>query len=80
MSARAKRHLIHEMEPLLLEAERAILIGDAIGMLNTTRALLLLVRDYLDKVTPVEMRDALNNPTALRIAQRLGVNPWQYRQ
>lgn len=71
----AKEHFIAELEPLLLAAEKAIDAHHPALARQRALQLLELVREYAPVLTAEEMRDALNNPTARRIATRLGVQP-----
>lgn len=68
-----KERFEKELEPLLLEAEGAILSGDKPKASAVSHAMLLLVRDYADLMTREEMRAALNGATATRIAKTLGL-------
>lgn len=70
-----KQHFIAELEPLLHEADAAISAGNGPKARAVSHAMLLLVRAYADLMTPEELREALNNPTANAIAKKLGVLP-----
>lgn len=71
----AKKQFIKELEPLLVASEQAIKRGDKIAAQSLALETLWLAREYADKLSPAEFRDALNNPTANAIAARLGVKP-----
>jgi hypothetical protein len=70
-----KQQFINELEPLLIASEKAIVAGDAVASQRLSLEMLTVARKYADKLTNAEFRDALNNPTANAIAQRLGVLP-----
>lgn len=70
-----KERFVEELNPLLVEADKAISAGNAVKARAISHAVLLLVRDYADLMTPAELREALNNPTANAIAKKLGVLP-----
>jgi hypothetical protein len=71
----AKQQFIDELEPLLIAAEKAIVAGNGVESQRLSLKMLKLVRKYSDRLDHVELRDALNNPTANAIAKRLGVQP-----
>lgn len=71
----AKQKFIAELEPLLIASEQAIKRGDKLTSQRLAMDMLWLARSYADKLSPAEFRDALNNPTANAIAERLGVKP-----
>jgi hypothetical protein len=71
----AKQQFIAELEPLLIEAEKAIVAGDTVESRRLSFRMLTVARKYADKLDHADFRDALNNPTANAIAKRLGVQP-----
>lgn len=70
-----KDQFIAELEPLLIQAEKAITANDTAEARRNSIAMLKVVQHYADKLTHEEFRAALNNPTANAIAKRLGVQP-----
>jgi hypothetical protein len=70
-----KQQFIDELEPLLIATEKAIVAGDIAESRQLSLEMLTLTQKYSDKLNPADFRDALNNPTANRIAKRLGVQP-----
>ena len=70
-----REHFIAELEPLLVEAEKAIVAGNTVESRRLSLEILKVAQKYADKLDPADFRDALNNPTANAIAKRLGVHP-----
>jgi hypothetical protein len=70
-----REHFIAELEPLLVEAEKAIVAGNTVESRRLSLEILKVAQKYADKLDPADFRDALNNPTANAIAKRLGVQP-----
>jgi hypothetical protein len=70
-----KQQFIAELEPLLVEAEKAIVAGNTVESRRLSLEILKVAQKYADKLDPTDFRDALNNPTANAIAKRLGVQP-----
>jgi hypothetical protein len=70
-----KQQFIAELEPLLVEAEKAIVGDNAVESRRLSLEMLKVAQKYADKLDPADFRDALNNPTANAIAKRLGVQP-----
>ena len=68
-----REHFIAELEPLLVEAEKAIVAGNTVESRRLSLEILKVAQKYADKLDPADFRDALNNPTANAIAKRLGV-------
>ena len=70
-----REHFIAELEPLLVEAEKAIVAGNTVESRRLSLEILKVAQKYADKLDPADFRDALNNQTANAIAKRLGVQP-----
>jgi hypothetical protein len=70
-----KQQFIAELEPLLVEVEKAIVAGNTVESRRLSLEMLNMAQKYADKLDPADFRDALNNPTANAIAKRLGVQP-----
>ena len=70
-----KQRFLFELDPLLIEAEQAITRRDIPKARAASMAMLILIRDYEPLIPPAEMKDALNNPVANRIAKSLGIKP-----
>ena len=70
-----KQQFIAELEPLLVEAEKAIVADNAVESRRLSLEMLKVAQKYADKLDPADFRHALNNPTANAIAKRLGVQP-----
>jgi len=70
-----KEQFIAELEPLLVDAEKAILASNIAESRRLSLEMLALVNLYASKLSHADLRDALNNPTANAIAERLGVQP-----
>jgi predicted transcriptional regulator len=70
-----KKQFMHELNPLLKEAERAIARDDKIEAYALSMEMLELVASYDGKLSRKDIREVLNNPTAAAIAKRLGVQP-----
>ena len=70
-----REHFIAELEPLLVEVEKAIVAGNTVESRRLSLEMLKMAQKYADKLDPADFRDALNNPTANAIAKRLGVQP-----
>jgi hypothetical protein len=70
-----KQQFIGELEPLLVASEKTIVAGDIAESRRLALEMLQLVHKYSDKLDPLELREALNNPIANAIAERLGVKP-----
>ena len=70
-----REHFIAELEPLLVEAEKAIVAGNTVESRRLSLEILKVAQKYADRLDPADFRDALNNPTANAIVKRLGVQP-----
>lgn len=70
-----KQQFVTELQPLLIASEKAIVAGNGAESQRLSIEMLALATKYADKLTPDEFRDALNNPVANAIAERLGVKP-----
>jgi hypothetical protein len=71
----AKQQFIAELEPLLIASEKAINADDAPEARRLALEVLELSKGYAHKLSDADFRDALNNPLANAIAERLGVKP-----
>jgi hypothetical protein len=70
-----KQRFIQELEPLLIASEKAFVTNNTAEARRLSLEMLKVAQKYADKLDPIEFRDALNNPTANAIAERLGVKP-----
>lgn len=70
-----KQAFIHELNPLLREAEKAIRANDVDTAQRVSLEVLQLVDSYSRKLSKKQLREALNNPIANQIAKGLGVLP-----
>ena len=68
-----KKQFEFELNPLLLEAEKAIVAGDRAEAALFAIDIMTLASSYRDRLSDKDIRDVLNNPKATEIAKRLGV-------
>ena len=72
-----KDSFIAELNPILLRAEQLLRAGESGWEISLLHKVVVLVVKYEDLISRDELRDALSNPVANAIAERLGVKRLQ---